>query len=760
MSKDQESNQKVLEVEKTTPIKEIEDSSSTTTDNESLVEELEPDLKDIPRVVRDVVTLEDDPISLKEIFTVRYVILSIIFIVPGAFIDTMNSYRTTSAAYSIFFVQIASHYVGKWLSRVLPKKSIGFGKYKILLNDGKEHTIKHTAMIVLTASSGATGSLGLNSLSLSEIYYNQKVNPAVALFFMWSIVFLGYSYAGIARNFLIYDPQYTFPSALMQVNLFNTQKKSDDDIGNGNKLMKVFFWVIIGVTIYHFLPEYVMPLLTSISIICYCGSRNYKATFLGSGLGGAGILTLTGDWANITSSIMINPYFIQVIQFIAYVIAAWILIPSVKFGNLSNFKAGLMSNSLFLSNGTKYPYTSILTPDFQLNETKYEELGPVRMGAQRCWNMFFDFAAYVSGFVWVVLFGYKSLSKSFGKIKASFKSNGSLFQQYNDRLNKRQSVYKDVPLYWFAILFGSCFITLLVIFATDSLFMPWWCLFVALAFGVVIVTPLCWLYALTNFQLPIGTFNELIYGYMIQTRSKRHPAGATVYGALAGDLFYRCQYILNDQKIGHYMQLPPKAVFISQIFGEILGVPINYAAFKWVVSSKKQYLDGTLKDPSNIWTGQSISSYQTTAIQYVVLGPARMFKLYPVLPYGFLVGALAPVLFFTLHKLFPKSFLKFRLWNTTVFFSTMANFYGNISTGYLSQFIGGTITMFYFYRYKHLTWKKYNYLLAAAIDTGYNLAVLLIFIIFASGKSIPMPHWWGNNAVSVERCFAYAEADS
>jgi hypothetical protein len=28
------------------------------------------------------------------------------------------------------------------------------------------------------------------------------------------------------------------------------------------------------------------------------------------------------------------------------------------------------------------------------------------------------------------------------------------------------------------------------------------------------------------------------------------------------------------------------------------------------------------------------------------------------------------------------------------------------------------------------------------------------FIAFSSGKVITMPNWWGNNAESVERCFA------
>jgi hypothetical protein len=84
----------------------------------------------------------------------------------------------------------------------------------------------------------------------------------------------------------------------------------------------------------------------------------------------------------------------------------------------------------------------------------------------------------------------------------------------------------------------------------------------------------------------------------------------------------------------------------------------------------------------------------------------------------------------------------------------MASFYGNISTGYFSAIIGGFVVMFWAYRYRYPLWARYNYLLAAAFDAGFNLNLLLIFLFFGAGKVVSMPYWWGNNADSSERCFA------
>ncbi|KAK6461376.1 OPT oligopeptide transporter protein-domain-containing protein [Scheffersomyces coipomensis] len=720
---------------------EVSSSSSSNSD----LEDLDPDVLELPKVIREIVPLHDDP-SIP-VLTFRYFLLSTIFIIPGAFIDTMNSYRTTSAAYSIFFVQIAGHWAGKKLAKHLPKKDINLFGLKFNLNPGP-WSIKEAAMVTITANSGATGNLATNAISLAEIHFGETVPIPVALGFMWSIVFVGYSYAAIAKNFLLYDPQFTWPQALMQTTLLQSQAKSDEDSQEGSKQMKIFFIVIASIAVWQLFPEFIFPFTSSLAVLCWIAPNNHTLNFMGSGLGGMGLLNFSLDWANITSSIMLYPYWIQVIQFVAFVLGAWILIPFAKWSNNGIFNGGLMSNGLFLSDGSPYPVGELLNTDLTLNTTAYEYYGPVHLGAQRAWNMFFDYAAYISGITWVVLFGYDKFKSSFENFKNS-KDNRTV---YTDRLNKLHSRYQEVPIWWYAVLFGISLTTLMTIFLSGNLFMPWWCCIVALIMGSIIVTPLAWLYALSNFQLAIGTFNELTYGYMMQNVTQKHPAGALVFGSIAGNAWYRAQYHLECMRLGFYNHLPPRAVFFSQLYGELIGVPINYLALRWVLATKREYLNGTKVDPLHQWTGQAITSSHTNAIQYVVLGPSRLFVNYPLLPYGFVLGLLAPYILFKLHQRYPSS--NFNLWNTTVFFSSMSRFYGNISTGYLSRFVGGTITMFWAFKYKHSLWKKYNYILAAAFDTGYNLAILIIFLLFSVITTTNMPNWWGNNSQSIERCFA------
>ncbi|KAK7741861.1 hypothetical protein SLS53_004928 [Cytospora paraplurivora] len=205
--------------------------------------------------------------------------------------------------------------------------------------------------------------------------------------------------------------------------------------------------------------------------------------------------------------------------------------------------------------------------------------------------------------------------------------------------------------------------------------------------------------------------------------------------------------------IGHYLHIPPRDVIGIQIAANIVAGPINYGVMKGVLTAKYKYLTGELTDPSGQWTAQDFQSYNTAGVLYALVGPKRLFAssyFAPVL-YGFLVGFVAPVTIWLLHKKFPKA--RFDLWNTTIFFASMATFRGNLSTGPFTSIIVGTVFNYYLYRYRHNWWNKWAYISGAALDTGYNLNLLFTFLFLGTTGAV-MANWWGNDARNSERCFA------
>ena len=166
---------------------------------------------------------------------------------------------------------------------------------------------------------------------------------------------------------------------------------------------------------------------------------------------------------------------------------------------------------------------------------------------------------------------------------------------------------------------------------------------------------------------------------------------------------------------------------------------------------QRDFLMAQKVDKLHQWTGQTIVSYNTNAVQYVILGPDRLFK---TIQYCHMDSCLVLVLstsIISLHRLFPKSKLKFHLWNTTVFlfyYEYLLTFQRDIFPDSLrdhNNVLGIQIQAQFM--------EKYNYLLAAAFGHWPDLSILLIFLFFSAGKQ-SISRMVGNNGKSVERCFA------
>ncbi|KAJ7153240.1 OPT oligopeptide transporter [Mycena filopes] len=717
----------------------VEDEKHTS-EKSSDVECNAPEYRNIPQLVRDVVGFEDDPTM--PTVTFRVVVLSTIFVSLGAFTGQLAYYRTTSANFSVFFIVLVSWPLGKMMERLLPDYRIGWGKWSFSLNPGPFSAKEHV-LIGIAGNAGSNGNWATYLPANAKIYYDIDMNHWMAFFFSWAVSIIGFSFTALVRQILIYDPVFIFPVSLQQVTLYRTIHNSSGV--QAHRQIKGFWCICIAVFVWQFFPEYIFPMTAALAPICWIGGHNNAANFIGSGMGGMAVFNLTLNVSNITSSIITQPFFVHVILFAGFVITMWILVPVAHFGNLWGSPTySVMSNGIFTKNGSAYPFASMLTKDGQFNQTRYDEVGLAYAGAQFLWCNFFAYAAFISSFVWMALFAGP-------QIVAVVKSLFTGKRVHRDRLSNMMKVYPEVTyLEWLGI-FTTAFIVLLAIILKGEVYMPLFTLFVALAIGAVSTLPMSLVYAVSGFQVTVGYINELIYGYMLEAPgSSRHPLGQLTYRIISGNVWYDAQLMIEDQKIGHYMHIPPRDVVICQLFGTTVGIADS--TMLWVLSTKLDYLRGIKIDPNGEWTGQDLKSYNTAGIQYALVGPRNLFRdaSYRPLWFGFAVGAAAPLLVWLLDRRFKRP--RFDLWNTTIFFSNMSKYRGNISTGPLTQFILGFIWNFWLYRYRYKFWKVWAYITGAALDTGFSLNLIVLFVSVGVA-GITMPTWFGNNGVSVERCF-------
>ncbi|CAG8519807.1 8088_t:CDS:10 [Dentiscutata erythropus] len=181
-----------------------------------------------------------------------------------------------------------------------------------------------------------------------------------------------------------------------------------------------------------------------------------------------------------------------------------------------------------------------------------------------------------------------------------------------------------------------------------------------------------------------------------------------------------CKMMRNYE--GHYMKIPPKAMFTAQMWGTVVGAFINYWTLQLIIYAKRPFLDGTMRDPTGQWTGYRSQVFNTASIIWGLIGPGRTFgsdSMYHPLLWGFLIGFLAPVPFYFLHKKFPKA--KFNLVTIPLICNGLS-------------ILPGTYTNF--------------------IITGFIASYLSQRWAFHRYPKVSFPEWWGNNLETQgERCF-------
>lgn len=73
--------------------------------------------------------------------------------------------------------------------------------------------------------------------------------------------------------------------------------------------MVQIFYIVSTVTFaWQFLPEFAFPMVAALAPLCWFAPNSHKINFLGSGKGGIGLLNITLNWSNITSTVITYPY--------------------------------------------------------------------------------------------------------------------------------------------------------------------------------------------------------------------------------------------------------------------------------------------------------------------------------------------------------------------------------------------------------------------------------------------------------------------
>ncbi|PKK77193.1 OPT superfamily oligopeptide transporter [Rhizophagus irregularis] len=535
-------------------------------------------------------------------------------------------------------------------------------------------------------------------ISIQELFYHHSINFGQ-----------GYDLAGFLRKYLVHPPSMIWPSNLVIASVYNTLHGSKSEARDRRWIFVIAFLIMF---VWQFVPQYMFTWLTSMAILCIIAPYSRIMKILGSGYHGVGILNFALDWNAIGQPRpLYTPWWAQVNYNVGIIISVWIIAPLLYHFNFLEAQRFSFSSTLPLDKyGQKYNQTLIIdkTTGF-LNVTAYDNYSPVYLSATFAVNYLYSFISITAVMSHVFLFHGKDIWKRF---------KSSRDEKRHDIHSKLMSVYPEIPNTWYSTIFFIMLLIAIVLGYTTEVNLPWWGLLMAIRLSIIMVLP-----------IGLNVLAEIICGYVLLDL----PIANVYFKCYGFVIMYQCLFLVSDLKL-------------------VVGDFMNYWVLRLIISSKRQFLDGTMEDPTGQVSGYHTQVINTASIVWGLIGPARTFgpnSLYHPLLWGFLIGVFVPIPFYLLHRKYPK--YRFDLVNVPLICNGLQLIPESYTNFIIMGFLASFASQFYAYRYKN----KYNYVISASFDSASQMVSLFIFIFFNGIIQIKFPEWWGNNRESQgERCFA------
>ncbi|CAL5367692.1 unnamed protein product [Camellia sinensis] len=678
----------------------------------------------------------DDPTL--PVLTFRMWVLGMGSCILLSFINQFFWYRKEPLSVTSISAQIAVVPLGHLMARIITDRVFFKGtRWEFTLNPGP-FNVKEHVLITIFANSGAGSVYATHILSAVKLFYKKKLTFFPALIVMVTTQVLGFGWAGLFRKYLVEPGEMWWPSNLVQVSLFRALHEKEHRPKGGTTRTQFFLITFICGFAYYIFPGFLFQMLTSISWVCWLAPKSVLVQQLGSGLQGLGIGSLGFDWSTIASylgSPLASPWFATANVAIGFFFVMYVLTPVSYWLNVYQAKNfPIYSSDLFMSNGSLYDISKIVDSKFHLDENAYGKYGPLHMSTFFAMTYGLGFATLSATIVHILLFHGSDLWKY---SKGAF--GGSKKMDIHSRLMK---VYKQVPTWWFLVILVVNIAT--IIFACTyynaTLQLPWWGVLLACGIAIFFTLPIGIISATTNQQPGLNIITEYIIGYLYPERPVANMC-FKVYGYIS---MSQALTFLADFKLGHYMKIPPRSMFMAQVVGTLVSVIVYQTTAWWLMGTIPNLCD-TSKLPANSqWTCPMDNVFYDASVLWGLVGPRRIFGnlgSYSKVNLFFIGGAIAPLLVWLVHKAFPKK-RWIRMIHIPVLIGATAMMPPASAVNFTSWIFVGFISGYVLYRHYPKWWERYNYVLSGGLDAGTAFMSVLIFMALQLTK-IELD-WWGS----------------
>ncbi|KAJ3339441.1 hypothetical protein HDU93_008256 [Gonapodya sp. JEL0774] len=697
-------------------------------------------------------------LSLRDDFdpsvTFRSLFLATILAAFQAVMTMIYYFKPTSVTIQGTFIVLIAHFLGRAWAAVFPRGDLLEARWRAdngngalplkirffkFLNPGA-WGLKEHAICAITASSASNSVASVVVFAAQNLFYDIPLSATTVVLGVISIGLFGYGLCGVFRPVAVWHVEAVYWGTLPTV---KTLQGLHWEELKTSKPLRWFWFAFTAMFIYQWIPGYIFPWLNSVSIPClaaaYAVGSNAKVlrNLFGGALNneGLGLFSLSFDWQYITSFQTALPMKLQVHQALGFVVC-YIVMLAIYYGDgWQALSQPFMSTRLRSADGSAYPVSKIFVGGI-LDENALAQYGTPMLTGTFAYAMFMANAAIGALIAHCILFWGGDIMRAYKSA-----SKGS----YDDRHHEHMAQhYEEAPSWWYYATLVVSFVLGLVVVLRENITLPAWAYIASLVLGIVIAPLSTLLYSRFGNGIATNNLSKMIAGLLLPGR----PVGNMYFAAWSHNVIANTVNLSNDLKLGEYLKIPPRVMFLTQVYGTVLGGFINYVVMVSIVNTNRDLLVNSDGDSS--WSGATLQSYNTNAAswalaKYLYTSGSR----YEMVPLGILIGAGAVLLHRIVVHFVPKigGFSLDQI-NMPQFIQYSGYIPYNASQTCIlfSSVIAGFFTQFYLRIYKPKIFKDYMYLVTGALDGGSLTALFIISfaVLGAAGPAIPFPSWWGN----------------
>lgn len=267
--------------------------------------------------------------------------------------------------------------------------------------------------------------------------------------------------------------------------------------------------------------------------------------------------------------------------------------------------------------------------------------------------------------------------------------------------------------------------------------LPWYGLLLALAIGAIFFIPNGIIMAITNQHSSIYLICQLICGVAFPGRPIANMVFVT-YGYISSAQGIK---FASDLKLGHYMKIPPRIMFLVQIVATLVSSVTQIGVLNWMFANVRGICT---PEAVNGFTCPIARVHFNGSILWGVVGPGEFFgssAIYRSLVWCFPLGAFLPIPLWLYSRRKKHSLL--RKVNLPVIFGAMG--WIPPATG-LNFSVWALVCFLFNYLIKRRAnawWGKYTMTLSAALDSGLAFGIVIVFFVFIYPGWMKDFSWWG-----------------